>query len=130
MTGADQGTNGTSWKLGCLCYYFVTVGGFALDLILGYCVRMLVRAVKVVSSHGWPESKATVMSSNTRDTAFGPVAEVYYKYSVNGLSYADVCTKPFISDNSAKYYAQQFPSKSEITIRVNPRNPSTSIACI
>jgi len=69
-------------------------------------------------------------SSHTRGQFGGDVAEIFYKYYVDGMSYADVYRKPFIVESSAKDYAERFAAGNEIKIRVKPGKPSVSIACI
>ncbi len=69
-------------------------------------------------------------SSHTRGQFGGDVAEVFYKYYVDGISYADVHRKPFVVEALAKDYAEQFVYGNEIKIRVKPGKPSVSIACI
>jgi hypothetical protein len=107
------------------------MGGWFVDIFVGYFIRVAIRSMKVLRARTWPPAKASVMSSNCTQHAYGgDYAEVFYKYYVDGVSYADVHNKAFLLPSSAKFYANQFVPGSEISIRVKPGNPAVSIACI
>jgi hypothetical protein len=69
-------------------------------------------------------------SSYTQHAYGGDIAEVFYKYYVDGVSYADVHKKAFILPSSAKHYAERFAAGDELAIRVKPRNSAVSISCV
>ena len=102
-----------------------------LDILVGYFIRSSVRFAWLLRARNWTRSKAIVTSlSHTGNAYGGDVAEVYYKYYVDGVRYADVYKKAFIWPSSAKDYAKKFARGDEILIRVKPGNPAISIATI
>jgi hypothetical protein len=50
-----------------------------------------------------------------------------YSFSHHGQYFSGTHQKPFLSYDSAKQYVAGFPKDTRITVRVNPRDPKTSI---
>lgn len=94
-----------------------------IDVPIVYLIRALIRAAKVLRGHGWPASKATVMSATAEDKK----GLVYYQYFVNGENYADVDAKPFLWPGSAELYVRRFQRGDELRVRVKPGDPSVSV---
>ena len=110
---------------------FANMGGWFVDIFVGYFIRIIIRSIRVLRARTWPGFKASVMSSNYTQHAYGgDIAEVFYKYYVDGLSYADVHKKAFILPSSAKRYAEAFAPGNDVAIRVKPGDPAVSIACV
>ena len=79
-------------------------------------------------SRSWPAHRATVTSSDCPKCVFGcQVVNVAYTYSVNGDYYGGADTKPFLFKRTAQINAKGFSPGKEITVRVNPDDPSASI---
>jgi hypothetical protein len=103
------------------------MGGWFLDILIGYWVRVAIRLFKARGSNEWPSEEATVLTSSASNSYGGPVAEVIYSFSHHGRYLSGTHQKPFLLYDSAKRYAAGFPMDTPITVRVNPGNPMTSI---
>ena len=79
--------------------------GWYLDIFVEYLIRMAILSTKKYRTRAWPEIKASIMSAKCDPRpASCKVAEVYYKYYVDGLCYADVYREPFIWRDSGESY--------------------------
>lgn len=106
----------------------VMLGGWYLDVVVGYLIRSIVRLVKLHRSDGWPLENAVVSGSRCPPAPYGgPVAEISYTYNYAGSYYAGVHREPFLWRSSAEDYAARFISGNHIVIRVNPKRPEISI---
>jgi len=104
------------------------LGGWYIDVVFGYLIRAVIRLIKLSRSHGWPLEQAVVSSSTCPPAAYGgPVAEIGYTYVHAGGYYADVHSEPFLLRSSAQEFATRFSVGSHVTIRIDPKQPETSI---
>src|SRR2546422_3162328 len=104
------------------------MGGLVIDIYVEFLYRFVMGLLKRRGSGNWPEVKAEVMSSECPKAGYGcDVAEIYYKYRVNGELYTGIHEKGFIFHSSGENYASEFHLGREITIRVKPGEPSISI---
>jgi len=102
--------------------------GWYFDIVIGYLIRTLVRFVKMRRSEAWPVEKGKLLSATCPQISYGgPVAEFRYTYIHDGEYYSGVHTKPFMLRSSAEEYAGQFPTGTDIPVRVNPAKPEISI---
>jgi len=99
------------------------MGGFALDILIAFLVRISIRAVNLLRSWTWPVVKATVVSARPKD---GCLAEIYYRYSLDGESYADVYKKAFCVVDAGDY-TRRFERGDELKVRVKPDDPSVFV---
>jgi hypothetical protein len=61
-------------------------------------------------------------------TSYGcPVAEVYYKYVVDGEIYTGIHEKGFILTESGEHYARLLASGRDLNVRLKPGDLSSSI---
>jgi len=103
------------------------MGGWFLDIFIGYWVRNLFRLFKARGSQRWPIEEANVQTSSARYSFGGPVAEVIYSFSHQSHYLSGTHHKPFLSHDSAKQYVAGFPKDTRFSVRVNPENPKISI---
>src|SRR5438045_762513 len=103
------------------------MGGWFLDILIGYWVRAVIRMYKARGSNKWLIEKATVMSSSASNDYGGPVAEVIYSFRHQEKYLSGTHQKPFLSHDSAKKYVSGFPKDTRFSVRVNPENPKISI---
>ncbi len=104
------------------------MGGWFLDIFIEYPYRVLVGRLKTRGCNAWLITKATVTSSGCPTALCGrPVAEIYYKYLVNGETYTGIHQKGFIFYNSGENYARLLAPGRELAVRVRPTDPSVSI---
>ena len=105
------------------------MGGLVLDIYVEYIFRQVLLLIRAWRSSSWPVTKATVTASDCPATAYGcDVAEVYYKYRVNGEPYTGVYIKPFIVHHSAENYINNsVPVGADLVVRLKPGDPSTSV---
>jgi hypothetical protein len=102
--------------------------GWYLDIILGYPIRLLLRAFRERNCLSWPTEKGTVIESACPAITYGgPVGEVTYTYTHQGEYYSGTHREPFFLSDSAEAYARRVESGSEIVIRVNPEKPELSL---
>jgi hypothetical protein len=104
------------------------IGGWYLDIIVGYLVRTLVRFIKMRQSEGWPVEKGTISSAICPLASYGgPVAELGYTYIHKGEYYSGVHTKAFVLKSSAEDYVGHIVVGAEIPVRVKPAQPEVSV---
>lgn len=104
------------------------MGGLVVDIYIEYLYRVVSRMIRRRGSGSWPVAKATVTSSSCHKAGYGcPVAEVYYKYRVDGELYTGVNEKPFIIHNSGENYVSRFAPGMECTVRVNADDVAISL---
>jgi uncharacterized protein DUF3592 len=105
------------------------MGGLVLDIYVEYIIRQVALLVRIVRSRNWPVTKASVTASACARAGYGcDVAEVYYKYRVDGELYTGVYEKPFLIHNSAENYINNsVPVGADLVVRLKPGDPSTSI---
>jgi len=108
---------------------FSRMGGLVLDIYVEYIFRQVVLLIRIVRSRNWPVMKATVTTSNCPVAGYGcDVAEVCYKYRVDGELYTGSDRKPFIIHNSAEIFVNNsVPVGADLVVRLKPDDPSTSI---
>jgi hypothetical protein len=106
------------------------ISGWYFDVVIGYLIRILIRAVRARGSNTWPVEKATVSNSRCPAAQYGgPVAEIIYTYIHEGSYFSGIQRKPFLLRGSAEDYASRFPSASDVLVRVKPGEPEVSIVC-
>jgi Protein of unknown function (DUF3592) len=101
--------------------------GWFIDILFGYLIRTLIRALKARRSNTWPVENATVTFSSTSGGYGGPVAEVGYSYTHQGRFFSGGYQKPFIFLESAKRYAAGLTRGTHIVVRVKPDHPEVSL---
>ena len=104
------------------------MAGFVIDIVVEWIFRVTVRFFRELGTGDWSICQAKVTGAHYRKAGFGcDKAEVNYTYRIDGKTFAGTNVKPFVSSRSAEKYAAEFPRGQEISIRVNPRNPSVSL---
>ena len=103
------------------------MGGWFLDILIGYLVRVLIHLSKARGSQRWPIEVAIVHTTSAPYSYGGRVAEVIYSYRYQGHYLSGTHQKPFISHASAKQYLAGFPKDTRFSVRVNPANPKISV---
>jgi hypothetical protein len=102
--------------------------GWFADIFIEYFVRIIVGFVKRFRSRNWPLTEATVMSADCPVVGLGcTVATVYYEYLVGSDKYGAAFDRPFLTDGSGKQFAAQFTKGVKFNVRVNPKDPCTSV---
>jgi uncharacterized protein DUF3592 len=94
-----------------------------LDILIEFSVRICIRGVRLLRSRNWPVIKATVVSAERKNAS---LAEIHYRYSLNGKSYADVYKIPFFVVDAGDF-ARRFERGDELKVRVKPDDPSVSV---
>jgi hypothetical protein len=103
------------------------MGGWFVDIIVGYLLRTAFRVAKANGSQSWPVENATVTFSNSSFGYGGPVAQVGYTYRHQGRFFSGGHDIPFIFADSAKRYISSLTKGSHIIVRVKPGHPEISI---
>lgn len=104
------------------------MGGLVIDIYVEFLYRLVVSLLKRHRSSNWPRAEAEVMSSQCPQATYGcDVAEIYYKYRINGELYVGIHEKGFVSNSSRMDYADKFPTGRKIIVRVKSEDPSVSI---
>lgn len=109
------------------CSGKLLTNGWYLDVLVAYLFRIIARSIMTLRSRRWPTRKATVTRSDSPNGFACEVVKVVYTYSFNGDHYGGTDTKPFLFKQIAEINTKEFPSGKEITVRVNPDNPSVSV---
>jgi hypothetical protein len=104
------------------------MGGFFADIFVEFFVRVVMRMVRIFSSRSWPTLTGEVTASNYQKASYGcDVAEISYKYRVDGELYTGMYEKPFISTVHGEDYVARLPSGTEMVLRIKPGEPSVSV---
>jgi hypothetical protein len=103
------------------------MGGFFLDIIVEYLIRVTGRAIKRRRSRGWPTTKATLVSATYNKSSSCNLTEVVYTYRFNGERYSGMNKKPFWFSIHAEIYIRDLPPGTEFIVRVKPNHPEVSI---
>jgi hypothetical protein len=94
---------------------WLEMGGWYVDVVVGYLIRILIWAVRAGGSSTWPVEKATVSDSRCSAASYeGPVAEVVYTYIAKRAPSPGIHREPFLSHVSAEDYAARFPAGSDV----------------
>jgi uncharacterized protein DUF3592 len=102
--------------------------GFFLDIYLEYFVRVIIRFFKGWNARSWNIVTAEVTDTNYRRGGIGcAVADVSYKYEIDGQFYTGTNSVPFISNGSAKDYVAHYSPTNQLLIRVRTEDPASSI---
>jgi hypothetical protein len=105
------------------------MGGWFLDVYVEWFIRMVVNDVRMLRSRSWPVVNGAVFDSACPRANGGcHVADVYYDYSFSGQTFSGIHEEPFVIHSSGEEYLRQFPTGSNYPVRVNPRDPSKSVA--
>ena len=104
------------------------MGGLVLDIYVEYLFRVIFRFFKARGSTSWPVVTAKTTITNCRAGGFGcAVANIAYKYRVDGELYTGADSSPFVYTSSAKAYLEDHPPGTELVVRVRPNRPSYSV---
>jgi len=104
------------------------MGGWFVDIFVEYLFRAMTRMIKGRGSSAWPVAEATITSSSCPRAAYGcDLAEVYYKYRVDGELYTGVNEKPFIFHNSGENYVSLFAPGTAFTVRIKANDAAVSL---
>lgn len=103
------------------------MGGWFLDIVAEYLYRLVVSFFKIRHARRWPLATAEITDSNCPPVGYGcPVAEVYYKYVVEGETYTATHEKGFLFRSSGEHYTRLLAPGKQIVIRIEPNHPSVS----
>src|SRR5579883_2744185 len=101
----------------CSCRFwcsFANMGDFLFGLV-GFFVRVAIRSAKSYRARDWLEVTDEIMSGGCKSHQGGcKVAEIYYKYYVERLCYADMHKEAFLWQESGENYVRRLPTGSEI----------------
>jgi hypothetical protein len=105
------------------------LGGFILDVVIAYFVKLLLRLRRAWGSSKWKLTKARVDSSCVGGGRVWncPTAEVAYTYEFDGQTYSGIDSTPFLSSTSAKERADRFKPEKLALVRVNSLQPQRSL---
>ena len=101
--------------------------GALIDVFVEFFYRALVRRWKTRGVHNWPSAKATVTRSVPKYGFGCPIAEIYYTYLVDSKTYTGLHKRAFILQGSVELYLALFRQGTEISIRLKPSDPVTSL---
>lgn len=104
------------------------MGGLVIDIIVEFLVRVVMRMVRIFRSRSWPTISGQVTESTYQKAGYGcDVAEISYKYRVNGELYTGMYEKPFIANVHGEDYVGSLPAGTELVLRIKPGEPTISV---
>ena len=106
------------------------ISGFFADVILEFLARGIARCIQAIRSKYWILNDAKLCAATLvpKNPSWGcQKTSISYTYIFKGQLYVGYCQKPFLSQQSAEYYAGVFQGLSQVVIRVNPRYPENSV---
>jgi hypothetical protein len=102
--------------------------GFFLDIYVEYFVRVIIRFFKRWNARSWDIVTAEVTDTDYRRGGIGcAVADVSYRYEIDGQVYTGTNSVPFISDGSAKDYVEHYSPKNRLLIRAKAEDLGSSV---
>jgi hypothetical protein len=100
--------------------------GLVIDIFITYIAHAIINLWRVYQSRKWPAVPATVISRSLLEPNFGcEFVEIAYKYKWEFERYSGTFREPFMFRHSETF--DQVSADSEISVRVNPADPSKSI---
>lgn len=104
------------------------MAGWFADIIVEFLFRLVMRMVRIFHSRAWPTVTGEVTDSTYQKASYGcDVAEVCYKYRIDGELYTGMYAKPFISSMRGEDYVARLQVGTELVLRVKPGEPSISV---
>jgi|HubBroStandDraft_6_1064221.scaffolds.fasta_scaffold1556921_2 hypothetical protein len=104
------------------------MGGLVLDILVEYIVRVIIRFFRAWGAKSWPVVEARVIGTNYRSGGVGcAVADITYRYRLDGKRYTGSDANPFIRNSSAKDYLENYRRGTELPVRVKPGNPDVAV---
>ena len=105
------------------------MGGWFLDVYVEWLIRMVVNDIRMFRSRSWTVVNGVVFDAVCPQASGGcHVADIYYDYTFSGESLSGIHEEPFVIHSSGEDYVRRLPAGSNYPIRVNPRDPSKSVA--
>jgi len=104
------------------------MSGLVIDIFVAFFVRWAIIFWRRAVSHGWSAVSGMVVRSHLEMPGYGCMyVALQYKYKFNSERHEGVLNKPYLNaTNNAEAYARDHPGGSELTIRVDPKNPARS----
>lgn len=102
--------------------------GFFIDIYVEFLISVMVSFFRSRRAKSWPIVNAEITRTQFRSGGFGcAVAEISYKYSVDGHPHTGTSTKPFLWDSSAKSYLESYAEGNALRVRVKPGAAGQSV---
>jgi hypothetical protein len=102
--------------------------GFFLDIYVEYFVRVVISLFKRWNARSWKVVTAEITNTGYRRGGIGcAVADISYKYEIDGQVYTGTNSVPFISNGAAKDYVERYSPNNQLLIRVRPEVPGSSV---
>jgi hypothetical protein len=104
------------------------MGGLVIDIFVAFVVRWAIVFGCRAASRDWPTVSGTVVRCHLEKPGFGCMyVAVQYKYKFSSERHDGVLNKPYFSaTNDAEAYVRHHPGGSQLTVRVDPKNPTRS----
>jgi hypothetical protein len=105
------------------------MGGLVIDIFIEFFFRTIANSIRRSQASNWPIVTAIASDSERRGSDMGcTVIVIHYKYRNAEKRYEGTHKEPFLFSNYAKAYLDRFPGGTEFSVRVNPHDPSKSVA--
>jgi len=101
------------------------MGGFVIDVYIGFLVRWIVILWRNAASCKWPIVAGSVVHCHFEEHGYGG-DYVVLQYKVEWERFEGVLKKPFIYENYAEAYTRHHPADSQLRIHVDPKDPTRS----
>jgi hypothetical protein len=102
------------------------MGGLVIDIFIAFVVRVIINLWRVHQARKWNITSGRVTSRSLQEPGYGcDFVELKYRYKWDGERYTGVFREPYMFRHSKTF--DQAGADSEISIRVNPEDPSKSI---
>src|SRR6266571_6183782 len=100
------------------------MSGLVIDILVEFLVRVVMRMMRIFRSSSWPTVNGKVTASTYQNAGYGcDVAEISYKYRVDGELYTGMYANLFISNVHGEDYVARLPVGTELVLRVKPGEP-------
>ena len=103
------------------------MGGFGLILIIEFCVRAAILALKRGKGGHWIATEASVTTAVWNQPLECDVAMIQYQYSVDGNKYVGSHNEPFWTMGDWKGSVRRLPPGTAVHILYNPEDPAESV---
>ncbi len=102
------------------------MGGFFIDVIVGYIVRSMRNARRSGGSTEWVLVEAIVTADPIKSSGYGGTSvEIVYSYRFQGELYTGLHEEPFFLPDSE--YMERFAKGRTFMVRVKPDEPEVSV---
>lgn len=107
------------------------MGGWFADIFIEWIVRMVAKSVRRVQNYAWPVVEGVITNAQCQQAHYGcQVADVHFDYAFESVECSSFHEEPFLLHDTGENWARCMRVGSKVPIRVNPKEPSQTVAVL